>query len=169
MNKNRVLRKTKEYLISIDDPEVDKKMKIMEEIVSQKTRKERMSLLYDYLCDYLDNIFYGRNICEFKCNTCIKKRLFAEKKNMKPTTNGCCYGTLKKRLCPNLGKDGRYTIRNVGCKLFTCYYLKGKGYHYRLEHIYLSKYTLSIFQKYYLANTFFVPKEKVLKGLLRRP
>jgi len=169
MNKQKILAKTKEFLLSNKEDNIEEKMEIMNKIVSKSNRKDYYSLLYDYICDYLDKYFYVDNICEFKCNTCIKKRLLAKKNNTKPYENGCCYGVIKKKLCSYLGKDGRCTIRNVACKLYTCNYLKEKGYHFKLKNIYLSKYTLSPIQKHYLTHKFFEPKEKVLKGLLRRP
>ena len=169
MNKNKIIEKTKQFLLDNKDSNINEKLDLLDHILSIPKRKERYSLLYDALCDYLDDYFYNKNICEFKCNTCAKKRLLAKRDGTYPYENGCCYGVLKKELCHYLGKDGKCTIRNLACKLYTCNYLKEKGYHFKLKNIYLSKYTLSPFQKYYLTHKFFEPKEKVLKGLLKRP
>ena len=47
MNKEKVLRKTKEYLVSINDSDIDEKMKIMDHLLSIKKRKEFYSTLYE--------------------------------------------------------------------------------------------------------------------------
>ena len=158
--KEKIYNKTKLYLQSINDKDINKKMKKLEKLLEISNRKELYSSLYDELCDYLDDYFYNKNICEFKCNICGKRRL---KNN--PNENGCCYSLTKKKLCKYL-VSGRCSIRCLACKLYICSYLRSKGYNFNLDNIYLSKYTLNRVQKYYLTHKFFLPKEKILKSIL---
>ena len=54
---------------------------------------QRYNYIYDTVCDYLDNFFYGKNLCDFKENQCGEKR---------GTTSriGCCHHFKVKWLGP---------------------------------------------------------------------
>ena len=134
-----------------------------------KDKRKRYSKMHDYICDYLDKVFYSDNACEFTNNICAHRRYMIEKGIKKDVyENGCCYGYKEGKSCDYL-KNGRCSIRNVACKLFTCPYLKiNRGIRYSLNKIYLSKYILNRRQKFYLTHTFFVEKEIILDGLIKR-
>ena len=166
-----VIYRTNKYIDreTIPKKEKDKHKKIFKEIMSIKDIKKRYSKMHDYICDYLDKVFYEDNACEFHNNICAHRRYMIEKGIKKDHyEDGCCYGYKEGKVCDYL-KSGRCTIRNVACKLFTCPYLKiTRGVRYSLDSIYLSKYLLNRRQKLYLAHTHFVPKEVVLEGLMKR-
>ena len=168
--KDKILyRKTKKYLIKSQEKNIDKKLKQIEKVLKKKDIKERYSYLYDLLCNYLDNEFKEQNICDFNCGIC-KKRQYLKDNNIKKDTyiNGCCYSYLDKKNCDHLNKDGTCNVKCLGCKLFTCNYLKKQGYKYKLKNIYLSKYFFNFWQRNFIEYTFRKPKEYVLKGILKR-
>ena len=142
---------------------------ILEKVLKKKDIKERYSYLYDLLCNYLDNEFKEQNICDFNWGI-WKKRQYLKDNNIKKDTyiNGCCYSYLDKKNCDHLNKDGTCNVKCLGCKLFTCNYLKKQGYKYKLKNIYLSKYFFNFWQRNFIEYTFRKPKEYVLKGILKR-
>ena len=75
---------------------------------------------------------------------------------------------MSKQNCMYLEEDGTCKTKNIGCKLFTCHYLKKKGYKYRLNDIYLAKYFFNLRQKFYIESAFRLSKEEVIKGILER-
>ncbi|MCL2354402.1 MAG: hypothetical protein FWC68_00630 [Oscillospiraceae bacterium] len=42
-------------------------------ILSRKKAKKQYEIIYDKVCTYLDNEFYGKNVCDFKDNKCGEK------------------------------------------------------------------------------------------------
>lgn len=133
-----------------------------------KTRYERYNYIYDEVCKYLDNCFYGKNLCDFKNNKC------GEKRNTSSLT-GCCHhfkikalGPLTKLVvCEYLNKEN-YTCdaKCLGCKLFTCDYLEKKGVKFKIKDILLLDVFCNPLQKYYIKSMVFTPKEKILKRLI---
>ena len=166
----RIYEKTKSFLEKRQENDINKKLKIVEKILKIRDKEERYSFLFDQICDYLDSEFLGKNICGFDCGLCLRrKELMKTNPNKETYLNGCCYSYRKGKLCEYLDPNkGGCQIKNIGCKLFTCYYLRKKGYRYHLKDIYLAKYFFNIRQKFYLENTFFVPKDVVMKGILER-
>ena len=165
----RIYNKTKAFLEKKNDSNIEEKMKVIDKVLDIEDKEERLSYLYDLICDYLDNEFVQKGICEFSCDICARRRNMIEKGIKKDTyKNGCCYSYMKKRDCPNLNKDGSCKIKNIGCKLFTCSYLRKKGYRYKLNDLYLARYFFNFRQKFYIEGTFFVPKEEIMKGILER-
>lgn len=161
--------KTKKYLEKIKETEIEEKMKVIDQILEKEVGEERFSYLYDILCDYLDQEFKKKNICGFHNNIC-KRRCHMIEENKKKDTydNGCCYSYLHKRNCEHLNAPYGCKIKNLGCKLFTCSYLKKQGIRYKLNQIYLSRYFFNRRQKFYIENTFFVDKPVIMEGILRR-
>ena len=47
MNKQKILIKTKEFLVLNNEDNIEEKMEIMNNIISQRNRKDYYSLLYD--------------------------------------------------------------------------------------------------------------------------
>lgn len=165
----RIYRKTKRFLEKQNDPEIEKKMKIIDQVLDKKEGEERYSYLYDLICDYLDNEFRTKNICGFHNNLCKRRCDMMERKIEKDTyENGCCHSYLHGKDCEHLKPPYGCQIKNIGCKTFTCYYLRKKGYRYRLNQIYLARYFFNARQKFYMENTFFVDKPEVMKGIMKR-
>ena len=134
----------------IDDSFINKLPNIKDEIqmihaVNIKDLEKRYSYIYDVVCNYLDNEFINKNICDFKDNKCISVRNHSHCSN---SCNGCCYGT-NRGLCKNF-KDGKCIIKSISCKLFTCRYLKKQGIKFSINDINLLKYFFNIKQKYLL-------------------
>ncbi len=165
----KIYDKTKKYLEKMGDEEIDQKMKQIDQILDKEEGEERYSYLYDLLCDYLDSEFREKNICGFHNNLC-KKRCHMIEKGIKKSTydNGCCYSYLHGRDCKNLNAPYGCKVKNLGCKTFTCSYLKKQGYRYTLDKIYLSRYFFNQRQKFYIENTFFVDKPIIMEGIMKR-
>lgn len=131
------------------------------------TRYERYNYIYDTVCDYLDNYFYGKNLCDFKNNKC------GEKRNTSSVT-GCCHhfkykslGPIGKLvLCEYLSEDYTCSVKCISCKLFTCDYLEKKGVKFRIKDILLLNTFFNPLQKYFIKYMVFTPKEKILKRLM---
>ena len=162
----KIYQKTKTYLEKIKDSQIEEKVKIIDKVLDISDKEERYSYLYDLICGYLDNEFNKKNICGFNCGIC-KNRQDLIDRNIKKDTyeNGCCYFYAKGKLCDNLDSNGRCKVKNIGCKLFTCSYLKKRGYKYRLNDIYLARYFFNYRQK---EDTLFVDKDVIINGILRR-
>lgn len=132
-------------------------------------RYDRYNYIYDNVCNYLDNFFYGKNLCDFKDNKC------GEKRNTSSVT-GCCHhfkpkwlGPLSPKmvLCEHLNKVN-YTCdaKCLPCKLFTCDYLEKKGVKFKIKDILLLNVFFNPIQKYFIKYMVFTPKEKILNRLL---
>lgn len=133
-----------------------------------RTRYERYNYIYDTVCDYLDNYFYGKNLCEFKDNQC------GEKRNTTSMT-GCCHhfknkwlGPIGSKLvlCEYLNEDHTCDAKCISCKLFTCDYLEKKGIKFRIKDILLLKVFFNPLQKYFIKYMVFTPKDKIIKRLM---
>ena len=122
-----------------------------------KDKRKRMSYIYDYLCDYIDNDMKEKNYCDFVDGKCIANRLgYSLYKD-----NGCCYS--RGKLCTKL-VNGCCTNKNPSCKIFMCYYLnhvvKVKNYNTRkilLTSIFFNNYDHIFFKMHY-----FISKEEFL-------
>ena len=165
----KIYNKTKKFLENINDTEIEEKMKKIDSVLKISDTKERYSYLFELICDYLDNEFRKNNLCDFdNCGLCKRRRALKEKNPNKETyLYGCCYSYINKRVCPFLNKDGSCTNRNIGCKLFTCHYLKKEGYSFNLNDIYLSKYFFTKKEKKYLDEHIYLTKEVVMDHLMK--
>ncbi len=153
----------------------DKNNKNQKEFVSAmdaifyNTKYERYNYIYDTVCNYLDNNFYGKNLCNFQNNKCGEKRNTS-------CTNGCCHHFKNKVLgpfsklvtCEYLNKKN-YTCdaKCLPCKLFTCDYLRSKGIKFKIKDILLLDVFFNSIQKYFIKYMVFTPKEKILKTLIK--
>lgn len=134
--------------------------------------KKMYNYIYDAVCEYLDNEFYDKNLCEFKNNKCI------EKKNTSSIT-GCCHHLEKKFLGPfrlnnkfvqcEYLKKGICTAKCISCKLFTCTSLRKKGIKFKINDFLLLDTFFGIYQKYIIKTTVFTPKEKIVEKLIKCP
>lgn len=130
-------------------------------------RLDRYNYIYDTVCDYLDSNFYGKNLCDFKDNKC------GEKRNTSSLTGCChhfkikCLGPITKLVqCEYLKEDCTCGAKCIGCKLFTCDYLRNKGIKFRIKDILLLDAFFNPLQKYFIKCMVFTPKDKILKKLM---
>jgi len=133
--------------------------------------KEEMNKKYEHIynkaCEYLDNEF-SKNICDFKNDKC------GEKRNMKSCV-GCCRKYKNKLLGPfaigDNWKDCEYlenkkcSVKNIGCKLFTCDYLHSKGIKFKIKDIPVLQ-EFNLIQKIIIKSKVQAPQEVVIKKLL---
>ena len=133
------------------------------------TRYERYNYIYDTVCNYLDNYFYGKNLCDFKDNKC------GEKRNTSSNT-GCCHHFKHKLLgpfsklvsCEYLNKENyKCNAKCISCKLFTCDYLESKGIKFKIKDIFLLDTFFNPIQKFFIKYMVFTPKEKIIKRLMK--
>lgn len=166
---NQIYLKTKKYLEKINDSEIDKKMKVVDKVLDITNKEKRYSYLYDLICDYLDNEFRTKNICGFDCGICKRRKDMIDRNIKKKTyENGCCYGYKNSKPCEHLIPGKGCSIKNIACKTFTCFYLRKQGYRFKLNNLYLAKYFFNYRQKFYIENTYFVDKNVIMKGILKR-
>ena len=133
-------------------------------ILNSKSRRNKYELIYDYSCDYLDNEFITKKLCNFKNDMCIRNR--CRTKGIK--VSSCCETSETKMICKyfdNVKKS--CSIKSLGCKLFTCYYLRKKGIRYRVNDVPYLKYFLSIRQKAICVNSIFKDKEENINKWMR--
>lgn len=157
------------YLINFNNTNQDQNDFIQAiNAIFYNTKYERYNYIYDTVCNYLDNYFYGKNLCDFKNNKC------GEKINTSSTT-GCCHhfknkwiGPLSKLvLCEYLKEDYTCGAKCISCKLFTCDYLEKKGIKFRIKDILLLDVFFNPIQKYFIKYMVFTPKEKIIKRLMK--
>lgn len=136
---------------------------MLEKIINTTEKDEKLNIIYDYICDYLDEDIRKNNYCEFKDGKCILSRSNL-KNSEKNKVNGCCYnssrGTCKyliKGLCQN---------PNPSCKFFMCSYLVKRGIHYNINSVPYVKYFLNYFQRKILEYSYFQTKEEIINKLL---
>lgn len=151
-------KKRKLVLINNNDEDLEN----IKKAINIHNRKERLSFVYDTACDYFDNNFYGKNVCEFKNNICPANKLHLNCHK----DNGCCYNIYHEGLCKYLGKDGHCTIKCLPCKKYTCKYLKSKGIKFRYKDIPILYYFLTPRQKYICEFEVYTPKDKIMKKML---
>ncbi len=156
-----------EYKGKLYDKEIktnDKKVMQVSLLVNAlniRNKNERLSFIYDKSCDFLDEDFIHKNVCEFKCRKCIQDRLYNN------LGGGCCCDSKNhSAMCPYLTKNG-CSIKCLACKFHICKTLKKKGYKYHVNDIYMLKYLLNWKQKIMIYNDFFMTKDEVLKDLIR--
>ena len=165
----KIYNKTKHYLEKIKDNDIDNKLRTIDSVLDITDKESRLDYLYDLICDYLDNEFKNKNICDFNCGICKKRQEMIREGIKKDIyVNGCCYSYLNNKKCTYLSDDGKCQIKNIGCKLFTCDFLHKQGYNYKLNDIYLAKYFFNFWQKYYIENETRKPKEEIIKGIMKR-
>ena len=156
------------YVIDYDENDKEQKFFIQSvNAVFYNTRYERYNYIYDTACDYLDSFFYGKNLCDFKNNQCGEKRNTS-------SLIGCCHhfknkylGPLTKLVpCEHLKEDHTCGAKCIGCKLFTCDYLRKKGVQFKIKDILLLDAFFDPLQKYFIKTMVFTPKEKIIKRLM---
>lgn len=139
-------------------------------ILSQKNKKSQYELVYDIVCDKLDNEFVEKNYCDFKDNKCIAQR---ENKAIH-STMGCCYsfkntffGYTKSKLCKFLNQT-KCETKCMACKIFTCKYLNEKGIKIKASDNILLSCFFNKKQLRILSCNFFIEKDIIISKLLKK-
>jgi len=139
------------------------------EALLQENLYDRYKVVYEYICDELDKKFSDNSICQFENDRCIANR----KHKNKSKIMGCCYSFKYKfgtfydvKLCEHQ-KDKKCEVKCLGCKLFTCQYLKKHGIKFALADMPIALAFFNKKQREILRTTFFVPEEEVLKAILK--
>lgn len=137
-------------------------------VLSMQDVNQRNSYIYDIACDYFDDLFREKDLCAFKDDACSCQRAC----KTKHTTMGCCYAFYYRKYdgmpvytgeCPHLTPTGCDT-KCLGCKIFSCRYLKSLGYKFKSDDYFLLRTFLNKKQKNYTDNTYFKTKDEVLEG-----
>lgn len=133
--------------------------------------EEKYNYIYDSVCDKLDEEFRKKNLCDFKNDQCVANRAGATVHE----TMGCCYSfkystnPLKfidgVHLCDHI-KSKSCDIKCIGCKLFTCKYLKEKGISFKAKDIFLIDTFFNKKQQEIIERNLFFPKEKIIEKLI---
>lgn len=138
------------------------------EALMQSDLYERYEIVYDFICEELDKKFSDNSICQFEDNRCIANRKYNDKSKIM----GCCYSFNYNgikfsdiKLCEHQ-KNQRCEVKCLGCKLFTCDYLKKHGIKFSLENMPLALAFFSKKQREILRTTFFTSKENVLTKVI---
>ena len=139
-------------------PELDIVLNFID-ILNSKSRREKYELIYDYSCEYLDNEFIRKKICNFENDTCIRNR--CRTKGIK--VSSCCENSKNHFVCDKFDNVNKCcSIKSLGCKLYTCYFLRKKGIRYRVNDVPYLKYFLSIRQKAICINSIFKDKDEIV-------
>lgn len=137
-------------------------LKNIEKAINIKEIEKRYSFIYDTVCDYLDNKYFGENLCGFDENGICEYHRKEEPNHY----NGCCYRK-DRGLCQYFDEEHSVcTERGISCKLYSCPILRKKGINYKIGDIPLIKYFFTIKQKYYIKYSFFKPKPYVMYKLM---
>lgn len=127
--------------------------------------------IYDTVCNFLDEQFYKKNLCDFKENKCTEKRC-----TNSSSLTGCCNHYKHKFMsvlipknslvpCEYL-KNKQCDAKCISCKLFTCDTLRKKGIIFKIKDILLLDTFFNPYQKYIIKTSTFTPKKKIIKKLL---
>ena len=137
-------------------------------IGSMKDDKEKLSIIYDTICNQMLEEAKAINYCNFIDNKCITMRYTDGFPNSKE--NGCCSNTYKDRRkdCRYLNKDHSCAICSISCRVFTCVYLQRRGIDHSLWQYPIIDCLIRKFAKTKMIFSFFIPKEKMIMKLKRR-
>jgi len=134
------------------------------EIINTNNKREKLGLVYDFSCDYLDSEFQKKNLCEFKNNMCGSNR----NKDKSIQVGSCCVHLKDRKVCEKFDNNRKICkIKSLGCKLFTCPYLWKKGIKYNINSVPYLKYFLSLRQKAIVKCSFFQDKDEVIEKLIK--
>ena len=143
-------------------------MKSLEALLQEDTYKE-YEVIYDYICDELDRKFADNSICQFKDDRCVANRKYKDKAKIM----GCCYSFKYNglyfsdvKLCEHQ-KDRKCDVKCLGCKLFTCDYLRNHGIRFTLNKMPIALAFFTKKQRELLRTTFFVSKETVIETVMK--
>lgn len=137
--------------------------------IYKENTMQMYNYIYDVVCEYLDNQFIEKNLCNFKNDRCGEK----ENSDVKV---GCCRHyknrktgifNLKNELvvCEYL-ENKRCSAKCISCKLFTCNYLRKKGIRFKIKEIFLLDVFFNPIQKLIIKSSVFTKKEEIIKKLI---
>lgn len=115
----RAMKRNKKIVL-INEERMSSKILDIVKIYNTLDYKDKLGLIYDYVCDYIDEDMRINNYCDFKDDRCIGNRLGLSVHSI----NGCCYRR-KEGLCKKF-VNKKCVIRNVSCKFFMCTYVEKK-------------------------------------------
>ena len=144
----------------------------LKKIKNLKNFMKQYTLIYENVCDYLDNQFREKNICDFKNDKCIANR---ENKTAH-SIMGCCYSfeycslfspqfIKNEHLC-KYQQNRNCTTKCITCKLFTCKYLKEKGIKFDSHKLPLLECFFNKKQHSILTSNFFKTEEEIINNLV---
>ena len=139
-------------LIKFETTEDDEELNSIVTALNIKSRKKRITYIYDYACKKIDKFYEGKNICGFKENKCLNQQA----PNCK-LQNGCC------RLCPYQSEKGCPTS-NLSCKLFYCGTITNKNKTIKFSDLKILK-LFSLRQRIIVLDSFFSTREQILFDL----
>jgi hypothetical protein len=154
--------KMKNKIKIVKNKRLTKKEKYIITVINEMNLEKRYGLIYDYICNYLDEDMQRRNFCDFKEGKCIASR----KRKTVHEFDGCCWERGIGH-CYHLSEDKRCKIRSISCKLFVCNYLESKGIKYNIKKLFPVKYFLNRKQINILKSSYFKSKEETISRLLK--
>ena len=172
-NKNvkKIIKNTKKYMnydkvkyIFKDEISTKEKELLLDiqKAINTKDVEKRYSFIYDRVCDYLDNEYFGKNLCNFDENGICEYYRKVDNTHY----NGCCYRD-DRSLCQYFDeKHSKCTERGISCKLYSCPVLRKKGINFKINNIPLLKYFFTFKQKLIIKYSFFKPKPYVMYKLM---
>lgn len=142
--------------------------------LSISDQKLKYEYIYDTVCNYLDSEFKNNNLCDFQNNQCIANR----QPNAIHSSMGCCYSfEYSNMLDPNLIKNIKLcqhldcnscSTKCITCKMFTCKYLRNKGYRFRINNLLLLDCFFNKKQHLIIKYTFLKLVMKLLKNYSKK-
>lgn len=151
-------------------------LKCEEEIITKiklffkNDQRQIYDFLYDIMCDYLDNEFKKHNYCDFQNDKCIANRESATVHE----TMGCCYSFdynkirfSNVKLCKHM-INRNCDVNCIGCKLWTCKYLRKKKISFTVKNIPISRGIFNKKQQAIIENNLFKTKEQIIDKLLEK-
>ena len=181
-NKKDVLNKIKKIKLKIDSNQIyahiqhyksSNEQDILDILSALKiqfltSKAQKIDYIYDKTCEYLDNQFTTRNICQFENNKCIAKRDY-------DLNCGCCRHSKGRNffslldsefvVCEYLNNK-QCTADCISCKLYTCPTLNKMGIKFRIKDLFLIDNYFSLRQKVIIKSYCFTPKEEIIKRLI---
>lgn len=134
-------------------------------LLNIENKEQRNSMIYDFLCEYLENDIKLLNYCDFKDSVCIAKRDIVNNKTNYPQyeKDGCCHSFVSPQRCEYLNKKNTCDITCISCRAFVCKYLKerGQGYNF-FDSVIFRCFCGPLKNRVYVWN-FFKPKEQIMK------
>ncbi len=134
-----------------------------------QNKLEQYEIIYDAVCQYLDNEFSSKNLCDFCDNVCIAARNVMTYHKV----NGCCYTY-------NYGPGGilisrppcKYLVNShcvadcISCKLHTCNYLTLQNIQFKIKDILLLNCFFSHKQHLVIKYNVFKTRQEILDKLI---
>lgn len=134
-------------------------------LFSIKNDDEKISFVYDNICEKMMKEIKKLNYCNFENNKCVTMRYTRGFPNSKE--NGCCSNTYmdKGKDCRYLNQDHSCKICSISCRVFTCQYLQDRGIDHSLWQYPIIDCSMGKLTRAKLIHNFFIPKEIMMKKL----